>query len=95
MDVNDSIIDPSMAPQRKILEQYMKNQLDLNAEEIEQYEQMINSLVKKIDANEEEIVMWKQTCDELKQQSSVLVSNLYFCIVFIYIVLISLLPIEI
>jgi chromosome segregation ATPase len=75
LDVNDSIIDPSMAPQRKILEQYMKNQLDLNAEEIEQYEQMINSLVKKIDSNEEEIVMWKQTCDELKQQSSVLKSD--------------------
>lgn len=78
--MNESILDPSMAPQRKILEQYMKNQLELNSEEIEQYEQMINNLVKKLDANEEEITSWKQKCNDLRKEleSSVAVSPVYF-----------------
>lgn len=76
LELNDSIIDPSMAPQRKILEQYMKNQLDLNAEEIEQYEQMINSLAKKIDSKEEEIQSWKNKYEDLRRslESTVSVS---------------------
>lgn len=74
LDANESILDPSLAPQRKILEQYMKNQLDLNAEEIEQYENMINSLIKKIDANEEEIASLNQMCEDLRQKLSESVS---------------------
>lgn len=78
LDANESILDPSLAPQRKILEQYMKNQLDLNAEEIEQYENMINSLIKKIDSNEEEIASLNQMCEELRQKLSESVS-VRFC----------------
>lgn len=78
MDLNDSIIDSSMAPQRKILEQYMKNQLDLNAEEIEQYEQMIDNLAKKIDANEEEIAMWKEKCESMQRTLTASVEVLPF-----------------
>lgn len=52
-DVHESFIDSSTSSSRRVLEQYMKNQLELNSEEIEQYEVMINDLLKKLESSEE------------------------------------------
>lgn len=50
----------------------MKNQLELNSEEIEQYEVMINELLKKLETSEEAADRFRMERDEaiLKLESS-------------------------
>lgn len=46
---------------RKVIELYMKNQLELNSEEFEHYERMINELIRKLEISESQFDTFRKS----------------------------------